>query len=106
MMIRISIVDLPFFRISSRLGGSYTFLPAVKQHKPPVVQYSQLIETSCLDNFLPYGIIAVWVEEGGFRGIVTRPLRADEEFVPAVCRVVHRSGVRLYLGRPNKSNRS
>ena len=52
----------------------------------------------------------IWVEEGGFEVIVTRPMRAlgvavpvraDDEFVAAVYRVVHRNGLRLYLGRPN-----
>jgi hypothetical protein len=56
-----------------------------------------------------------WVKEIRFEVIALRPVRAlgatvpvraDDEFVPAVCRVVHRSGLRLYLGRPNKSNRS
>jgi hypothetical protein len=44
MMIRISIVDLPFFRISSRLGGSYTFLPAVKQRNTATEQAKHLSE--------------------------------------------------------------
>ena len=52
----------------------------------------------------------LWVEEVGFEVIATRPLRAlgiavpvraDDEFVPAVYGVLHRSGLRLYLGRPN-----
>jgi hypothetical protein len=44
MMIRISIVDLPFFRISSRLGGSYTFLPAVEQHNTATEKAKHLSE--------------------------------------------------------------
>lgn len=55
-------------------------------------------------------VTPVWVEEGGFEVIITRPMRAlgvavpvraDDEFVAAVYRVVHRSRLRLYLGRPN-----
>jgi len=55
-------------------------------------------------------VALIWVKEISFEVIALRPawavwiavpVRADDEFVPAVYRVVHRSGLRLYLGRPN-----
>ena len=55
-------------------------------------------------------VALIWVKEISFEVIVLRPawavwiavpVRPDDEFVAAVYRVVHRSGLRLYLGRPN-----
>jgi hypothetical protein len=42
-------IILPFFRISSRLGGSYTFLPAVKQHNTATEQAKHLLEEQDAD---------------------------------------------------------
>jgi len=55
-------------------------------------------------------VTLIWVKEISFEVIALRPawavwiavpVRADDEFVPAVRGVFHRSGIALIPGRPN-----